>query len=52
MLYFDRENSISNNEQRDQRIQKRYAEGETISQLARIYKLSPQRVFQIVQHSS
>ena len=37
--------------QRDKKIRERYAAGETISDIARDLKLSPQRVHQIVNES-
>lgn len=36
-------------EQRNQQIRQHYEAGESISVLARIYTISPQRVFQIVK---
>jgi Mor family transcriptional regulator len=34
---------------RDQRIRARHAEGESLSELARVYGVSPQRIYQIIQ---
>lgn len=36
-------------EQRNQQIQQRYQAGESITEIARIYGVSPQRVHQIVK---
>jgi hypothetical protein len=33
---------------RDQRIRARHAEGDSLSELARIYGISPQRIYQII----
>ncbi len=35
---------------RDELIRKRHAKGESLSELARAYGISPQRVYQIVHH--
>ncbi len=50
ILYFERKTPDFSNEQRDRVIRKRYTEGEAVSDLARAYQLSPQRIFQIVHN--
>ena len=50
-LYLNLEIQKPSNAQRDQTIRIRYTEGETISDLARTYRLSAQRIFQIVHHN-
>lgn len=49
ILYLDLEPTRFSNAQCDRVIRRRYAEGESISDLARSYRISPQRVFQIVR---
>jgi Mor family transcriptional regulator len=50
IIYGDRERPpIITNEDRDTRIRQRYASGDGLSDLARAYGISPQRVFQIVK---
>ncbi|MBK9745787.1 MAG: recombinase family protein [Chloroflexi bacterium] len=49
ILYLDVETAKSSNTQRDEAIRCRYAKGESISDLARAYDITPQRVFQIIQ---
>ena len=49
MVYYQRDrNPVFTISQRDERIRERYAQGEALSNLAREYSISPQRVFQIV----
>lgn len=49
-LYLEVKTTKSSNAQRDEAICHHYAEGESISDLACAYAISPQRIFQIVQN--
>jgi len=53
IVYYERDrNPVLTTGQRDTRIRERYSQGEALSDLARNYGISPQRVFQIIRRTT